>query len=160
MSQIRFDLWRGRTGRWLLLRPWFPLALQVLVLAGMVWLTVNGWGVGVGETAKRQLVLRKTNLTTLAIWGLWWPAMIALALTLGRLWCTVCPMELVSRVGDAAARRGGWRRRPLPAWMRAGWTAVVAYLLIQLLVPGVAIHRVPHYTSILLIAGALGAGLI
>lgn len=162
-SQVRFDIWRGRLGRWVLLRPWFPFVLQVAALAGMVWLTVNGLGIGVVETSDRLLVLRKTNLTTLAIWGLWWPAMIGVALTLGRAWCTVCPMELVSRMGDAVARRGGWWRLRLPAWMRAGWTVVAAYLALQVLVAGLAIHRVPHYTSLMLITLgglALASGLL
>lgn len=151
-SQFRWNVMSMPGMRWLLRRPWLPLALQVTTLGVMAWLAVNGWGVGAGEASGRQLVLRKTNLTTLAVWGLWWPAMIALALFLGRAWCTVCPMELLDRAGDAAARSAGWRRFGLPRWMRAGWAIILTYLLMQVLVSGAAIHRVPHFTSIMLAA--------
>jgi len=123
---------------------------------------LNGFGIGPGLTANELLTLRKTNLTTLAIWGLWWPGMIAVALAFGRAWCTVCPMELVNRAGDALARRIGWPRLRLGRFLRAGWFIVALYLALQLLVAGLSIHRVPHYTAIfllVLIGGALLSGL-
>jgi polyferredoxin len=84
--------------------------------------------------------------------------MIAMALAFGRAWCTVCPMEMVNRIGDAVARRIGWPRARLGKLLRAGWFILAAYLALQLLVAGFSIHRVPHYTSIflfVLIGGAL-----
>jgi polyferredoxin len=109
------------------------------------------------------MTLRKTNLTTLIVWGLWWPAMIAVALAFGRAWCTVCPMEMVNRAADALARKVGWPRARLGRFLRAGWLIVVLYLVLQILVAGVSIHRVPHYTSVfllVLVGGALIAGLV
>jgi hypothetical protein len=96
------------------------------------------------------MTLRKTNLTTLFVWGLWWPGMIALALALGRAWCTVCPMELVNRIGHIFARKLRWPQARLGRLLRAGWMTVLLYLVLQVLVAGVSIHRVPHYTALML----------
>lgn len=161
-SQVRCDLlslpilrsvvrWRG-----------FPVVFQAAVLVVLAGLVINGWNIGQNHSADEVMMLRKTNLTTLVVWGLWWPVMIALALGFGRAWCTVCPMELVNRVGDAVARRVGWPRAPLGRWLKAGWLILLAYLALQVLVAGVSIHRVPHYTSVMLItmfAAALATGL-
>jgi polyferredoxin len=130
----------------------FPLALQIITLAGVGILAINGWDVGLKESPQELMTLRKTNLTTLFVWGLWWPGMIALALLGGRLWCTVCPMELINRLADAAVRRTGWPRVSLGRWLKAGWLIVLLYIVLQLLVAGYSIHRVPHYTSLMLLA--------
>jgi len=90
--------------------PWFPVGLQAATLAAVVGLVVNGWGVGLDKNPDELLLFRKTHLTTLMVWGLWWPGLIALTLVFGRVWCTICPMELVNRVGDAIARKVGWPR--------------------------------------------------
>jgi len=162
-SHMKIDLLAGRPVRRMLGSPIFPVVFQVIALIGFLWLAFNGFGVGSGMRSDQLLTLRKTNLTTLAIWGLWWPAMIAMALAFGRAWCTVCPMEMVNRIGDAVARRIGWPRARLGKFLRAGWFILAAYLALQLLVAGFSIHRVPHYTSIflfVLVGGALLTGLI
>jgi len=150
--RLTHDFLAVRPIRKLLLSPGFPVVVQVFVLGILGVLAWNGWGIGLVESAEELKTLRKTNLTTLIVWGLWWPAMIALALAFGRIWCTVCPMELVNRVADGFARRVGYRRLHLSGWLRAGWFVLVAYLVLQILVAGVSIHRIPHYTSILLIS--------
>ncbi|MBI4861324.1 MAG: 4Fe-4S binding protein [Candidatus Riflebacteria bacterium] len=137
----------------------FPVGLQLAALAGVACLAANGLGTGQSLGSQELMVLRKTNLTTLAVWGLWWPAMILTALVLGRVWCTVCPMELVNRVGDAMARRVGWPRARLGAFLRAGWAIILGYLALQLLVAGFSLHRVPHYTAIFLLV-LLGAAFV
>lgn len=141
-----------KAGVWMLRSPWFPVLFQVVGLALMLGLAINGWGLGTAIPERELMTLRKTNLTTLAVWGLWWPGMIVLAIAAGRLWCTVCPMELVSRVGRAIGRPLGLTRLPLGRFLRAGWLILAAYVLLQLLVAGLSIHRVPHYTSLLLMA--------
>ncbi|MBI5509497.1 MAG: hypothetical protein HY903_12165 [Deltaproteobacteria bacterium] len=162
-SRLRWDLLSStfaRGSRW---RARSPLLFQALALAAAIALAVNGWSIGTEETAAARLVLRKTNLTTLAVWGLWWPLMILLAITLGRVWCTACPLELACRAGGAAARHVGWRRLVLPRFMRSGWAVFLAYLVLQVLVAAASIHRVPHFTSIFLalLGGlALVSGLI
>lgn len=161
--RLSLDVLSNGPARRLLRSPAFPLAFQVAALLALVALAVNGWGVGADASAAELKTLRKTNLTTLVVWGLWWPGMIAAALVLGRAWCTVCPMELANRIGDALGKRLGLARLPLGRALRAGWVVVAAYLSLQLLVAGASIHRVPHYTALLLLAllgTALAAGLV
>ena len=161
--RVKLDLLAWRPVRAIVASAAFPLSLQVLSLVAVVVLAASGLGLGPGMSAEELLTLRKTNLTTLVVWGLWWPGMIAVALAFGRAWCTVCPMELVNRIGDAVARKVGWPRARLSKLLWAGWMIVVVYLALQLLVAGVSLHRVPHYTAIMLMAllgGALLTGLV
>ncbi len=162
-SRIKFDFLDIKPVHWMLRSPMFPIGLQIIALIGVLWLAANGFGIGTGMRSDQLLVLRKTNFTTLGIWGLWWPAMIAIALAFGRAWCTVCPMEILNRAGDAVARRIGWSRARLGKFLRAGWLILAAYLVLQLLVAGFSIHRVPHYTSIfllVLVSSAFITGLV
>ncbi len=162
-SKFRLDILSWRPIRGILLWPAFPVALQVVSLGVVGWLVANGLGIGLEHSSADLMTLRKTNLTTLAVWGLWWPGMIALAILGGRLWCTVCPMELVNRVGDAIARRVGWPRARLGRLVRAGWIVLALYLMLQLLVAGFEVHRVPHFTAtmLLLLGGlAFATGLV
>jgi len=149
-SQLYLDFLAWKPIRAIVVTRLFPVVLQITALAGVVWLAMNGLGIGVGMKGDELMTLRKTNLTTLFVWGLWWPGMIALALAFGRAWCTVCPMELVNRFGYAVAQRLGWPRARLGKLLRAGWITVLLYLVLQVLVAGISIHRVPHYTAIML----------
>ncbi len=157
------DLLRLRVVRALVAPAAFPLALQVMALGAVVLLAVVGWGYGVDLEPSELKLLRKTNLATLAVWGLWWPAMIVGVILFGRVWCTVCPLELVNRIGDAMARALGWRRARLGKFLRAGWATLVVYGLMQLLVAGFDLHRFPHLTAVMLmvlVGTALAAGLL
>ncbi len=162
-GSIPHDILAWRPVRALVGHAAFPLALQVVALGAVVVLGLNGLGLGTDLDPAELKLFRKTNLTTEVVWGLWWPTMIIAAVTLGRVWCTVCPMELVNRVGTTLARRLGLPQIRMGAWMRAGWATLLLYLTMQLLVAGVSIHRVPHYTAImlaLLFAAALVSGLV
>jgi len=163
LSQVKIDLLAWRPLRHVILWAGFPILLQAAALAAVVTLVGVGLGIGPGLKADELMTLRKTNLTTLVVWGLWWPSMIAVAIAFGRAWCTVCPMELVNRLGDGMARRVGWPRARLGKFLRAGWLIVAIYLVLQLLVAGLSIHRVPHFTALfllVLLGGALLAGLV
>lgn len=150
-SQFRADLLRTPLVKRLVSYEGVPILLQAGSLAAMLLLVANGWGVGLDETPERLLTLRKTNLTTLVVWGLWWPGMIALAILAGKAWCAVCPMELASRAAHFAGRYLPWPRLAVSRWLRAGWLVVLAYVLLQILVAGLSIHRVPHATALLLL---------
>ncbi len=149
-SQIRGDILSVQVVRKIIDGPAFPVLLQMVLLGTLIVLMVNGWGIGLTESAQELKTLRKTNLTTLLVWGLWWPGMIALVLMMGKVWCTVCPMELVNRIGDAIAGRIRLPRIRMAGWMKAGWLVVLLYLTLQLAVAGFSLHRVPHYTSVML----------
>ncbi len=133
-----FVRWRG-----------FPAVLQVPVLAVFLALAVLGWGELTPEGVPPKLYA-KTNLVTLVIWGLWWPAIVWATVLLGRAWCVVCPLEWVSSRAEALGGALGLRRRRLPGWLAKGSLVILLFAVLQMLVPGVQIHRVPHYTSIFL----------
>lgn len=151
-SRVRLDVLRFAPMRALLRCAAFPLALQIAALVFVVWVALSGLGVGVGMTRAELMTLRKTNLATLVVWGLWWPGMIAVALFFGRMWCTVCPMEALNRGAQVLARRLGVRQVRLTRFLRAGWITVALYLVIQMLVAGVSMHRMPHYTGLMTLA--------
>ncbi len=140
----------------------FPAVLQALVLAVFLALAVIGWGhfTPAGVNAK---LYAKTNLVNLLIWGLWWPAMIWGTVLLGRAWCMVCPLELVASQAEKLGRICRLPQRPLGRWLSRGSVLILSFTVLQLLVPGVQIHRVPHYTSLFLwimLGLAVVAGLV
>lgn len=146
-----FDLLRLRPIRVLLLWASFPYVFQALFLAIFVALGLFGWNRFTPEGVNDKLYA-KCNIVNLLIWAVWWPVMVWLAVLFGRVWCMICPLELVSNVSERIGRRLGLSQRPLWGWATSGALIVALYALIQFLVAGVHIHRVPHYTSLFLFA--------
>lgn len=137
----------------------FPYVFQAALLAAFVGLAVLGWGLYPPDGVQDKLYA-KSNLVNLLIWGLWWPAMVWAAVVIGRAWCAVCPLELVANITERTSRRLGVKQRALGQWLAAGWLMVALYAVIQLLVTGIHLHRVPAYTSVFL-WGMLGtAGVV
>jgi len=125
---------------------WFPAALQVMTLLVFILLIVLGWGITTGDPAFAK-ILRNTNLANLLVWSFWWPLIIASSVLFGRLWCTVCPMELIQSV----LNRVGLKKR-LPKFLRSGWVITLLYAVV--LVVGIkmfSIHRIPHRMSLYMI---------
>lgn len=126
-----FDLLRvlpiARLVHW----PGFPYVFQALALLVFLLLLVNAWGRFAPARINDKLYA-KTNLTTLVIWGLWWPSMIWTAVLLGRAWCVICPLELVSNISERVGRRLGIRQRPVRRWLISGVIIVALYALLQL----------------------------
>ncbi len=91
-----FDLLEFRAIRGLIRWSGFPYVFQAAMLVVFVALAVIGWGQYPPPGVADKLYA-KTNLVTLLVWGLWWPAMIWVAVLLGRAWCMICPLELSSR---------------------------------------------------------------
>ena len=146
-----FDLLRVAAVRRLVSWPGFPYVFQAAGLLAFAALVVAGWGRHTPPGVNAKL-FAKANLVTLLVWGIWWPAMIWAAVLLGRVWCAVCPLELVANVSERLGRALGVRQRPLPRWVAAGSVIVALYASIQLLVAGAHINRVPAYTALFLLA--------
>jgi hypothetical protein len=145
----------------LFLWPGFPYLFQAVFLLVFVGLAVLGWSLRPPEGVPGKLYA-KTNLVNLLIWGIWWPAMIWITVLFGRIWCAVCPLELVTNGAERLGRRLGLARAVLGRWLRTGAAIFVIYAIIQLLVAGVHLHRNPYYTSIflwLMLAAAFLSGL-
>jgi len=142
-----------------LLRRWhFPFLLQLLALGAFVLLIIGGLAADTDDPAFAK-VLRNTNLANLIVWSYWWPLIILSAILLGRVWCMVCPMEMVTSL----AARIGWKRRP-PAFLRSGWVMTLFFTLILFVgIHTLAIHRVPLRMAIymlILLASAVVVGLL
>ncbi len=72
---------------------WFPVAVQGALLAGYAAVIWFSMGVVVPPGAKPK-VFAQTQLATLLVWGIWLPLLIVLTGFFGRIWCSVCPLEL------------------------------------------------------------------
>ena len=137
---------------------WVPLAFQLLTLGVFILLIVVGLAANTNDMAFAK-VLRNTNAANLIVWSYWWPLIILSAIFLGRAWCTVCPMELVTSL----ASRFGLKRMP-PAFLRSGWVMTGFYILILFVgIHMLAIHRVPFRMAIymlILFGAAVAFGLL
>ncbi len=153
MNLLRFRPLRNLLKSW-----WFPLAAQVVLLAVFALIIWRGLGVHAPDAAFAKVV-RNTNLANMLVWAFWWPLVIGGAVLFGRVWCTVCPMELVTSL----AARIGLKRKATP-FMRSGWVITIFYLLVVLVgVHTLAIHRVPHRMAVymlVLLAAAAVVGLV
>ncbi len=143
------NLVRFRAVRFVARSPLFPYLVQAIALAVFVALAVLAWGIYAPDGVPSKQ-LAQTNLVNLVIWGLWWPAMVWVAVIFGRVWCAACPLELLANITERIGRRLGVRQQTLARWLRAGFVIVALYLLIQMLIPGIELHRVPAYTSVFL----------
>lgn len=148
-GQKGFNVLKIRPIRSFVVWPGFPYIFQFLALAIFVFLAVNGWRQFTPEGVNDKLYA-KTNIVNLLIWGLWWPSIVWMSVLFGRLWCMVCPLELVANVTERLARRLGVKQFVLGTWLRSGALILGIYALIQLLVAGIHLHRVPSYTSLFL----------
>lgn len=108
----------------LLANKWFPVSFRVVTLLAFIGLII----IGFSTTSKDPVFLRqlsRTNLTTSFVWRLWWPMIILSAILFGRLWCMVCPVEMIttffSKIGLRIKR---------PQWMLSGWVITIFYTVI------------------------------
>jgi polyferredoxin len=142
----------------LLRLTWFPLSFQLLSLMIFILLIIGGLGVNTDNMAFAKVV-RNTNLANLIVWSYWWPLIIISSIFLGRVWCMVCPMELVTSL----ASKIGLKRKS-PVFLRSGWVITLFYLIILFVgIHMLAIHRVPFRMAIymlILFATAVVFGLL
>jgi len=144
-----YDLLRFRPVKAVVRWAGFPYVFQAVLLAFFVFMAVFAWGLYPPADVPDKLYA-KTGLVTLLVWGLWWPAMVWTAVLFGRVWCAVCPLELVANVTERLGRSLGIRQRVLGKWLRSGALIVGLYALVQMLVAGAHLHRTPAYTSLFL----------
>ena len=128
----------------------FPRVFQFATLAVFLVLVWIGFQLYPPPETNGKL-FAKCNVVTLLIWGVWWPSMIYLAVLFGRSWCMVCPLELVASVTERMGQKLGWPQRNLSRWLASGALIVFLYFVIQMLVAGIHLHRVPAYTAIFLL---------
>ena len=136
----------------------YPLAAQVFTLICFALLVAGGLAAPHVQ-AKMTGTLRNTNLASLIVWSLWWPLVIISAVLLGRVWCQVCPMELVNSLFG----RIGLKRKA-PRFLVSGWGTAAFYGLAMLgFIRTFWAHRYPDRMAaffLFLFASAAVAGLL
>jgi hypothetical protein len=152
------DLLKGRIYGSMAASRSYPLVAQIVTLVAFGLLVAGGLAVP-HVPAKMTGILRNTNLAALIVWSLWWPLVILSAALMGRVWCQVCPMELInslfSRIG---------LRRKAPRFFASGW-GVAVFFSVSLLgfIRTFWANRYPERMSIFflfLLASAMIAGLV
>lgn len=109
-------------------------------------LIISGWGVKSSDSTF-ILTLRNTNLPNLIVWCFWWPGIILISILFGRLWCTVCPMELIASL----LNRVGLKLK-VPRFLHSGWAITFFYGVVLIIgVHTFAIHRFPHRMALYMI---------
>jgi ferredoxin len=125
---------------------WFPIVPQLVMLMVFGLLIAGGIGVTTDDPEFAKW-LRNTNLANLLVWSYWWPMIIIAAILLGRMWCMVCPVELVAYL----ASRIGLKRK-VPVFFKSGWVITIFYTLILIVgVHTLALHRIPQRMAIYLL---------
>jgi polyferredoxin len=102
---------------------YYPLVPQLVLLAAYVALFIGS--IVVGYDAKTAPYLASTNLSNQVIWNIWWPVTLIVAMIAGRLWCSVCPLELVNSLGS----RMGLKKK-VPRLLKSGWVVTLLYAFI------------------------------
>lgn len=101
----------------------FPIVPQLITLSVYVILFVGS--IGVGYESKIAPYIANTNLANQVVWNIWWPITLVIAIFAGRLWCSVCPLELVNSLGS----RIGLKKK-VPGWLKSGWVVTLFYAFI------------------------------
>lgn len=135
-------------------KAYFPIGFKYFFLLMFLILIIIGFSAH--STDNEILIqLRNTNLANLLVWSYWWPTIIILSVFLGRIWCMVCPVEIVT---SFFAKIGFKRRRP--KFLLSGWGITIFYILILFVgIQGFAVHRGPTFMAVYLLA-ILGVSVI
>jgi hypothetical protein len=142
----------------LLRGDFLPLYLRIATFAGLFILICLGFS-AYSDDQSFLVQLRNFNLGNLLVWSYWWPLVVICAVLFGRLWCFVCPVELIT---SFFAKIGLKKNRP--KWLLSGWAISIFYMLILFAgIQVLKVHRNPTYMAVYLltiIAVSVFTGLI
>ncbi|MEA3478331.1 MAG: 4Fe-4S binding protein [Bacteroidota bacterium] len=109
---------------WIMVKSkYYPIIPQLITLSVFVVLFIGS--IGVGYDPKIAPYIASTNLANQLVWNIWWPFTLVFAAIAGRLWCSVCPLELVNTLGS----RIGLKKKA-PAFLRSGWVVTLLFAFI------------------------------
>ncbi len=86
-ATFRYDLTRFTFIKWLVTRRWFQFALQLPVLIIFLIILYAGF---FGNS--------RINIAPALTWTIWWGGLIFAILLFGKIWCTLCPWDMVASV--------------------------------------------------------------
>ncbi|OGC00780.1 hypothetical protein A2V82_04025 [candidate division KSB1 bacterium RBG_16_48_16] len=131
----------------LLQKDAWPLVFKIISLFALLGLIVLGL-LASSNDADFLVQLRNFNLGNLLVWCYWWPLIVFSAIFLGRQWCLICPVELIT---SFFAKIGLKKKRP--KWLLSGWAITLFYLLILFVgIQVFKVHRNPTSMAFYLLA--------
>ncbi|HIE08650.1 MAG TPA: 4Fe-4S binding protein [Armatimonadetes bacterium] len=145
--RTELDLLQFRPLKWLLGKRLFPICVQLLVLAFLVTIIVLCWSGGKAPKGVEPGVFRYLNLGNFLVWVIFWPAVVIVAVLLGRLWCTVCPVELLTSASAAVGLK-----RCFPKVLRNISLMVLGYLVVRASITTFGINQIPRLTGLYLLS--------
>ena len=142
----------------LLGNPLVPMALRILSLIAFIGLVLLGFTAH-SEDAKFLKELRNTNLGNLIIWSYWWPLIVVTAILLGRFWCLICPVEMMTSLFSTIGLK-----LKRPSFVMSGWGITLFYIIILFIgIRGLQVHRDPTMMAwylITIVIVSLATGLL
>ncbi|MBI9053802.1 MAG: 4Fe-4S binding protein [Bacteroidales bacterium] len=128
-------------------KSFFPIVFKYFTGFVFIALLIIGFSANASESTFLKY-LRNFNLANLLVWSYWWPIIIISAIFFGRIWCMICPIELVT---SFFAKIGFKKERP--KWIKSGWVITIFYVIILFVgINGFAIHRNPFAMSMYLLS--------
>jgi hypothetical protein len=139
----------------LLARPSVTVILRTAMLAAFVAIAAVGFSAYADDPALLR-ELRNTNPGNLVVWAYWWPLIVAVTLIAGRVWCLVCPVELlVSLLSKISLKR------KRPRWLLSGWGITMLYAAVLFIgIEGLRVHRNPAMMASYLVVIVLAAAAV
>ena len=146
-SSWRWNLLSLGWARWLFKERW-PLgglqAASTVFLAALAW---YAWG---GQYRPRGGAQAGAWVATV-VWKLFWPALVLTTVTLGRIWCAVCPLELIARFARALGRALRAPTVSLPRWVDGTWTLSLTFAAATFALEGLDAAESARPTLVLLL---------
>ena len=142
--------------------PLFPVFFQLaglFIYMGLIWFSL---GVDVPPGVKPKPAAQNT-ISSLLVWGIWLPLLIIVTVFLGRIWCAVCPLELVQQAGDFTGRKLFGKKLRLPGFLCSSMNGVFIYSFLLFMLIATRFPQVPGNTATLLTilaVSSLVAGLL
>ena len=103
----RFDMLRFRPIKWFVGRPYFQFVLQLpMAVIFVVLIYIGLYG--------HQVI----NIVPTITWTIWWAGLVGLVVFGGKIWCMICPWDLIATV---LARLRFWGTGPGPLSLGLKW---------------------------------------
>jgi len=132
---------------------YFPIVPQIITFLAYIGLFVGS--VGVGPHPRIASYLYVTNLSNFLVWNLWLPVLIITSVLFGRIWCVICPLELM----NSLASRIGLKKNP--GILRSRWGVTFYYAFILFVANRyLGLGWVPRSTAVYLVVIFTMAGVV
>jgi ferredoxin len=138
----KLDLLNIPLFKWLILKPWFPLAAQSVFLGAFLLIITAG-----------LFGNQNRNIATTLTWTWWWALLIFLVAGAGTAFCAMCPWEALSSWVTSMSFRSRIKKlgyeRVWPKWARNMYPAIVLFTVLTWYELGNDITHLPSMTAVM-----------